>query len=339
MDLTSQMVKNAAKELGADLCGVASMDRFEGAPKQQDPRYIFPDAEACIVLGFRLPRGLFRGIEEGTYFAAYASMGYGGLNLIYMPIVLRGLVCCIEDHEWEAVPIPNNYPGATISFATQRHHPERSRPVREGLPRPDVMMDYRIAAFCAGLGEFGYSKVFLNPEFGPCVRYVAILTDAPLEPDPLFEGKLCDRCMQCARECSGQAISETETESITVAGRRIEWGKLDTQKCSVAYRGGTPEYNPFMRKSADPAAYEDLYCGGGELQKVCGYSTVHHHNPALEGARGCVRACMDHLHKRKALSRSFVNPFRKRPPWKLAPPALDPDWDDQPGPGIPVNDA
>ena len=32
--LTSQMVKDYAKSIGADLCGIASMDRFEGAPKQ-----------------------------------------------------------------------------------------------------------------------------------------------------------------------------------------------------------------------------------------------------------------------------------------------------------------
>jgi len=29
---------------------------------------IFPDAKTCIVLAFRIPRGYFRGIEEGTYF-------------------------------------------------------------------------------------------------------------------------------------------------------------------------------------------------------------------------------------------------------------------------------
>ncbi len=39
--LKASDVKRMAKECGADLCGIASMDRFEGAPKQQDPRYIF----------------------------------------------------------------------------------------------------------------------------------------------------------------------------------------------------------------------------------------------------------------------------------------------------------
>ena len=40
------------------------MERFEGAPKEQDPRYIQPAAKSCIVLAFRIPRGYLRGIEE-----------------------------------------------------------------------------------------------------------------------------------------------------------------------------------------------------------------------------------------------------------------------------------
>lgn len=319
MHITSEMVKQASRELGADLCGIASMDRFEGAPTQQDPRFIFPGAQACVVLGFRIPRGYFRGIEEGTYFAAYTAMGYGGLNMVYMPIVLRELTCFIEDHEYEAAPIPNMYPGTTISFASGEVMADRSRAVREGLPHPDVMVDFRVAAFAAGLGEFGYSKVFLNPEYGPAVRYVALLTDAPLEPDPLFEGTLCDRCMSCVRECSAGAISTTETETMVVAGRTIEFGKLDVTKCSIGYRGGKAEVNPFMRPEADESAYEGRYCGGEELAKVCGYPNVFSHNAALEGARGCIRACLHHLHEKGVLRKRFTNPFRRRPPWTLEP--------------------
>ena len=314
--LTSEIVKEAAKQAGADLVGIASMDRFEGAPKQQDPRYIYPDAKACIVLAFRIPRGYLRGIEEGTYFAAYAAMGYGGLNLVYMPIVLRELTCFIEDHGYECAPIPNNYPGTTISFATQQVVP-RSRPVRDGLPMPDVMVDFRVAAYAAGLGEFGYSKMFLTPEYGPAQRFVALLTNADLEPDPIFEGQICDRCKSCVRQCSGNAISDTETDSITVAGHKVEWGKLDTIKCSVAYRGGNAEYNPFMQPEADPEVYKDQYTGGPELNKWCGYSQVHHHNPALEGARGCMRACLVHLEDTGKLTKKFVTKFRSRKPWRL----------------------
>jgi ferredoxin len=313
------MVKDMAREAGADLCGIASMDRFEGAPKQQDPRYIFPDAKALIVLAFRIPRGYLRGIEEGTYFMSYTGMGYGHLNLVQMPVTLREVCCRIEDHGYEAAPIPNMHCGASISFITQKETPERSRPVREGLPFPDVMPDFRIMAFAAGLGEIGYSKMFLTPEFGPSQRLVALLTDAPLEPDPLFEGKICDRCMRCAAECSGKAISTTETDSVTVAGRKIEWGKLDIIKCSIAYRGGNPDYNPFFQPTHKPDQFEGQYTGGPEIFKAMNYGSVEGHNPALEGARGCMRACMIHLEEKGVLTKKFENPFRRKKAWKMTP--------------------
>lgn len=317
--LTSEQVKKAARHLGADLVGIASLDRFDGAPKQQDPRYIFPDAKALIALAFRIPRGYYRGIEEGTYFQAYTALGYGGMNLVYMPIVLRELCCYIEDQGYEAAPIPNMYGGSSIPFALQRFDPTRSRPVSPEKPHPDILVDFRIAAFAAGLGEIGYSKVFLTPEFGPRQRFVLLLTDAPLEPDPLFEGQLCDGCQRCVAECSMKAISATETESIVVAGRKLEWGKLDVIKCSIGYRGGNPAYNPFMRPNADPARFEGHYTGNPHLDEVVGYPHQYNHNAAIEGARGCVRACMIHLEQRGVLQNQFENPFRRRRAWRLSP--------------------
>lgn len=317
--LNSEMLKDAALGLGADLCGIASMDRFEGAPKQQDPRYIFPDAKACISLAFRIPRGYLRGIEEGTYFVAYTAMGYSGMNKVYMPTVQRGICCFLEDHGYEAAPITNAIGASSVPYSTQTHDSTISRPVREGYPNPDILVDERIAAYAAGLGEIGYSKVFLTPEFGPFQRFATILTDAPLEPDPIFEGGLCDKCKQCVKQCTGCAISGDETESIVVAGRKIEWGKLDYMKCSVAYKGGNPSFNPFMRDTYDPEKYKDKYCGYPDLEKDSGYPQVLGNNPALEGARGCMRACYVHLEERGVLKKKFVNRFRKRPQWELPP--------------------
>ena len=105
--LTAKDVKKFAKACGADICRIGSMDKWEGAPKQMDPRYIFPDAKSIIGLGFRIPRGYLRGIEEGTMFSTYEFMGYSGMNWRYMPHVLRQIVCFIEDHGYEAVPLPN----------------------------------------------------------------------------------------------------------------------------------------------------------------------------------------------------------------------------------------
>ena len=318
-ELTSAMVKEQAKALGADLCGIASMDRFEGAPPHADPRLIFPKAKSCIVLAFRIPRGYFRGIEEGTFFASYTTMGYGNINQIVSPLTLRYLSCYIEDFGWEAAPVPNMYVGSAVNFATQSYDRERSVPVREGLPNPDIMPDFRICAFAAGLGQFGYSKVFLTPEFGPFQRFVVLLTDAPLEPDPIYEGKLCDKCMRCAKACTGNAISMTETESITVAGHKIEWGKLDVIKCSNAYMGGTKEYNPFLPKHVDLDKVYESYHGQKSGQgNWTGYGSVFGHNPAIEGARGCMRECYAHLEERGVLKREFHNKFRDgTKPWMI----------------------
>ena len=211
MTLAAEDLKQYAKSCGADVVGIGSMDRWEGAPKQLDARYIFPDAKSMIGLVFRIPRGYLRGIEEGTFFSVYPFMGYAGLNWVYMPIVLREICCFIEDHGYEAVPIPNydafaygghsDYeadaarPGRLADYAELRDVERAtffSRPVEDGLPCPDVFLSYRVAGVICGLGEIGWSKMFLTPEFGPCHRLVFIVTDAPLTPDPLFEGSLCD---------------------------------------------------------------------------------------------------------------------------------------------------
>ena len=295
--IKSSEVKKAGKLHGADLVGIASMDRFEGAPRDMDPRYIFPDARAMIVCACRIPRGTLIGIEEGTFFTSYSMMGYAGINFVRMPMVLWSLTGFLEDAGYDAVPIANNFPWAGSSAINGGERKDWSRPVAPGKPAPDVTIHFRIAAFAAGLGEIGYSKVFLTPEFGPRQRFGAILTNAPLEPDPIFEGKICDRCMLCARHCSGGAISTTETVKIKVAGREIEWNKLDETRCCTAFRGGNPESNPFYRDQPK--------------------ENIMWHGQAWEGACGCIRECMIHLEKNGVLKNKFEEPFRRRPPWHL----------------------
>lgn len=307
--LTAQEVKEYAKACGADLVGIASMDRWEGAPKQMDPRYINPDAKSMVVLGFRILRGALRGIEEGTYFSAYAGMGYAGINFVRMPVVIWNLANLLEDAGYEATPIPNNFPWT--GSATNR---EWSIPVAPDLPAPDVFIHLRIAAFAAGLGEIGWSKMFLSPEFGPRQRIGAILTDAELKPDPLYEGPpLCDRCMACVRECTGGCIPADKTVKVTVAGRELEWADIDHKVCGTFFCGGDPEHNPFCTSRENAEAF------GQEVGKAQRYkvSPMYEYGRALEGASGCIRACMIHLEEQGKLKNKFEKPFRVRKPWKI----------------------
>jgi ferredoxin len=320
--LTSTMVKDVARHFGADLVGVASMDRFEGAPLHMDPRQIFPDANAAVVLGFRILRGCFRGIEEGTYFASLAMSGYSAINVVWAPTTVWNLCKYLEDNGYEAVPITNvesrygfHYPHDTARPAPDFY----SEPVGPGKPAPDVMVNLRFAAVAAGLGEIGYSKLLLTPQFGPRQRLAMLLTDAPLEPDPLFNGQLCDRCMACAEECAGQAISDTETIEVDIAGKPCQWGKLDTNRCGLAYAGGVKEASPFL--SPELEAQMDVACPRESILKIPynrrGRDDVLHHQAPIEGARGCMRACMIHLEQQGRLTNQFQNRFRTRPPWRL----------------------
>ena len=321
MKKLKEEIKEFAKKLGADLVGIASLDRYEGAPKQMDPRYINPEAKALIVLGLRIPRGALRGIEEGTYFLSYSSQAYGSINAYYMPFILYHLTRFIEDNGYEATPIPNDYyDWPAIEYHNGKIKENWSRPVSPEKPMPDIFIHFRIAAYLAGLGEIGYSKLLLTPEFGPRQRIGIVITEASLEPDPIIEpGSICDRCMLCVKNCPGNAISSEEKVKVVLAGKEVEWGKLDCKACDIAFRGGRP-----VKPEEDDGSLPDYIDGQMYGYKIKpGDITPFYKKPpnlyktgqAICGGKGCIRACMIHLEKKGILKNKFEKPFRRAKEW------------------------
>ena len=315
--MTKEEVKELAKSLGADIVGIASMDRFEGAPKQMDPRYIMPEAKSMIVMGFRVMRGSLRGIEEGTFFGNYSAMGYGGLTYLYIPMTVINLCKCIENEGYEAIPIGHQSEWRGIDNEGNLK-PKYSVPVSPDRPAPDVMLHLRICAYLAGLGEIGFSKMFLSPEFGPRLRIGVVLTEMELEPDPIYDGpKLCNKCMACVRECPGGCISPTKTVKVTLAGHEVEWGEIDTVKCNDYFNGGMRTDDPDL--GGDYTGKEGITRGSHTpfyKKPVNLYKT----GQAVCGARGCTRACMMSLEARGVLKNKFKEKFRRRAPWTV-------DWE------------
>jgi len=319
--LTAQL-KEFALRAGADLVGIGSMERFEGAPKNYDPRYIFPEARSVIGLGFRIHRGVFRGIEEGTLFSNYPSLGYANINDLHAPLVLRQVSSVIEDEGYEAVPYSNSMVRLGSNAGT---------PVDRDKPAPDVFLHFRIAAFICGMGEIGYSKVFLSPQFGPRQRFAFIFTDAPLEPDPIYDGPpLCDRCLRCVEECPAGAIPREKTVKQAIAGHHLEWGELDTAKCGIGWQASSAEYNPFVESElanrlrdalSDDETAEERARTRQLLLTEFDYGRhaweTFHHPAAICGGRGCMRACMIHLEESGKLTNAFKGKFRKRRPWRI----------------------
>lgn len=311
--LTAEKVKQAAKAMGADLCAIGAPDRWEGAPIQMDPRFIMPEAKSIIAFGFRVMRGSLRGIEEGTFFSNYSSMGYGGLNWLYIPMTMINLAKFIEDYGYEAIPLGHLSPWRAIdNFGNLSARGTRA--VEPGKPVPDVMVHLRIAGFLCGLGEIGWSKMFLTPQFGPRQRLAVMLTEAELEPDPIMEPYLCDRCMMCAQECPDDCIPTDRSVRVNLAGHEVEWADIDHQRCSVYFRGG--EILPEGQKGEYLSNRDDV--GPGPWSPFPRKpANVYIHGEAIAGAKGCMRACMIHLESQGKLGNQFQTPFRRKPLWRV----------------------
>lgn len=354
--LTSQMIKEAALAAGADLCGIGCMSRFDNAPCLFNPQLMYPDAKSIIGLAFRIPRGVQRGIEEGTQFFQYPSIAYGGTNQIYAPAVLYEIGRIIEDHGYEAFVYRNTGArhiisdmdgelGQTISpeekaftmekasngiTGSRRTMPHTRSPREDSVP-PDLFLHFRLAAVACGLGEIGWSKMMLTPEFGPMQRFVFIFTDAELEPDPLYNGDpLCKKCMLCARECPGGCIPTDSEKKITVyiGDKKCEWGDIDVWRCNTYYTAAGKNYNPFVptsffEDSGDSLSILDKTVEANEENAINAAKALDAFTPSWSGygmakCGGCLRACISRLEKKGGcLENTYKEPLRTKKPWRL----------------------
>jgi ferredoxin len=192
----------------------------------------------------------------------------------------------------------------------------------------------RIAGFLCGLGEIGYSKMLLTPEFGPRQRVGIIITEMELEPDPIIEpGTLCNRCMACVRECPGgciPAINSGKKITVDLDGKILEWGDIDMWRCYAFYTHAGRYYNPFVPKEVwDKNENGALNLMEGvtdvadefEITKV--YSALQKYFPSWVGYNmakcgGCIRGCVSVLEKKGGcMEGRFKEPLRTGKPWKL----------------------
>ncbi len=269
-------IEEAVKREGIDLIGFAPKSRFEGVPVRNNPFSIFPEGKTVIMVGKRICRGALRGVEEGTNFGDYALFGKNWLEDEFLSIATYGLVNAIEDCGWEACPIfPNPSEIAPTGVS-----------VADGRPEPNVFPDFDYAAVACGLCEISFNGLPMSKKFGTRQRFHMIITDAEIEPTPILEGSVCDRCGKCAKACPLGAISETETEEIEICGKKMVVAKINYSKCKFCKNGACPS-----RFSA--AARPDRI------------------------AALCNRTCVAHLEETDALDGKFETAFRKKDAWAL----------------------
>lgn len=299
--LTAERIKQKAAELGADLCGIGDIARYAGTDPQRDPRMILPKGKCVIGAAFRVPRGLFRCMATKSQYYNYLTLGVKYPDEELAEIFLLKMASMIEDEGYDAC-VQRNVSNLKVK-GDKTQNPElvdtyeliHAEPVEPGKPAPDVIMDFAQSAQICGMGAAGRSGAILVPKFGPFVRFVFIVTDAPLECDEPFAGTLCDECGACGAACPGHAIDAD--------------GK-DTWQCSVYYRGAA-KTNPFMtddflagnpdreailngEKRFDAVSARALYPKLDFVPAFSGYA------PCLCG-KACDVACYQHLKEAGAL--------------------------------------
>lgn len=238
MNLTSKFIKEKAKELGATTCGIGRVELLKDEPLEHNPFSILPKAKTIIGFGIRIPKALYRAMDDETQFYNYTALGVKYIDEVFSEIFLFKIGSLIENAGYDAC-LQRSIPGfkvkgdkSTNPEVNKTYELEFSSPVEEGKPAPDVIIDEAKAAYVCGLGQKGIHGKIIAPKYGTFLRYVFIITDLELdEYDKPFEDNLCDGCLECVKACPGNAIKEN--------------GDIDTWQCSVYYKGAHKS-NPFM---------------------------------------------------------------------------------------------
>jgi epoxyqueuosine reductase QueG len=239
MENLSEALREFAKKKGADLVGFASVERFSVAPERYRPGYYVDDAKSVISIGMRMTKAEVNALRLRKSVFSYQhfsnSLLYGKVDTIGYEVSRF-----LEDRGFTAYPFPANSPKDAYDSIADFSH--------------------KHAAVAAGLGEIGWSYLFLSPQFGPRQIITSVVTDALLRPDPILEDALCKptECgFKCVRVCPVGAISDKESYSFEMGERRFEHGKHSRERCLF----GCSSMYSIMSMPETPLTMRDLNLG------------------------------------------------------------------------------
>lgn len=189
--MTSKEIKQLAYDLGADLCGIASSDRFSAAPKGYSPLDLMPTCKSAIVIGRKFPAGFMQCNDPMVPYTVIRNVLSNMLDILSI-----NMISSLEEKGIVAITTgaidPTNFDVST----------QRMRQV----------VSAKHCAQAAGLGVIGKNTLLINEDYGNMIWMVVVLTELELEPDVLIEKDYCRDCTKCIDICPAKAtgaLSET----------------------------------------------------------------------------------------------------------------------------------
>ena len=187
--VSSKEIKEKAKELGADLVGIADGKTIDAA------HITDLDAGRVIVLAKRLNDGVAR-IKRWDDRHKYYN---DELTLTHLEETSLELVYWLEDAGYPAVIVPPTHVDPTQYQGDPKAH-------------LDTLLSLPHAAVEAGLGTLGLNLQLLTPEYGPRVLLSAVLCSVEVECDRPMTQALCrgPSCGRCLKTCPADAVGHWE---------------------------------------------------------------------------------------------------------------------------------
>jgi len=187
MNALDDRLRALAKELGADLYGVADLTPAQKAMREWGGEMIagYPRS---ISVGIRLMDAIVDALPTHQRLAVlnYRKHAYDVINDRLDEIVSR-LASALQHEGYRAFPI-----AASSTTDSERLYGTFS---------------HKMGARLAGLGWVGKSCLLITPEYGPRVRWATILTEAPLTPTGQPMEVRCGDCRECVEICPAQAFT------------------------------------------------------------------------------------------------------------------------------------
>jgi epoxyqueuosine reductase len=183
--LTASDIKQKARELGADLVGIADGAALNTKDITEH------DGGRVIVLAVRVQAGSSRILPWNDRNKYYNDE----LSLTFLEEVSLELVYWLEDAGYPALIVPPTH----LDPWRYDGEPDRHRETLISLPH---------AAVEAGLGSLGLNLQLLTPQYGPRVLLTAVLCSVDVECDRPTDEALClgPECGRCLKACPGDVI-------------------------------------------------------------------------------------------------------------------------------------
>ncbi len=216
LDLSSPIFENAEMVSVGDIDSI----KYEGIEKI---KAIYPNCKSIVAIANEIPERMVELAcnQEAEDGAPYAYMHYETLK----ECIWTGEDLCsvLNKQGYFAVTLPDLEPDSYLTIGKLGRH------------MPDLCANAPYAA-AAGLGSLGKSGMLVRPDCGPRMRYVFVITDAPLKVTKPITENLCEgNCTACAEACPMKALStETYTDVTIRDGQTYKVMKRDNTRCMWA---------------------------------------------------------------------------------------------------------